>query len=294
MTKATHAQIWFSAMRPKTLAAGFCPIIIGVCLSYALGSLHILSSLLCFTTSLLLQIATNFANDYFDAQKGCDGPQRLGPVRATAAGLVSPQMMKKAMIGCFILAALSGSYLLFRGGMPFVYLGIAAIIAGFLYTGGPYPYGYLGLGDLFVFFFFGPVAVCGTFYLNTLTWSSYVLISSLAPGLLSVAILAVNNLRDVDEDKKNKKRTLAVLFGKTFVKLEYTFCIVAPCFIPVLLFLWRPDFSYSLLSLIVLPLAKGPLSMVWKKEGPILNEALSRSAKCLISYTILYGMSLLL
>jgi len=294
MTNHSTIRIWISAMRPKTLAAGFCPIIIGVCLAQALGTLHILSSILCFLTSLLLQVATNFSNDYFDAQKGCDGPQRVGPIRATAAGLIDAQTMKKAMILCFLLAGLSGSYLLFRGGLPFIYLGVAAIISGLLYTGGPLPYGYIGLGDLFVFFFFGPVAVCGTFYLNSLVWSDYVFIASLAPGLLSVAILAVNNLRDIDEDRQNKKRTLAVLLGKTFIKIEYTFCVITACIIPVLLFFWRPDFIYSLLSIIVLPLAKGPLDMVWKKEGPILNEALSRTAKCLISYTILYAMSLFL
>eukprot|EP01047_Picozoa_sp_COSAG01_P050374 COSAG01_NODE_5089_length_4494_cov_2.160865_4_plen_307_part_00 len=291
--KASRFQIWLSAARPQTLAASFCPIILGLLLANAFVKIHWISAILCLITALFLQIGTNFANDYFDAKRGSDGPNRLGPTRATAAGLIQPTKMKRAFIYCFALAVLSGVYLLFRGGLPFVYLGIAAIISGLLYTGGPLPYGYMGLGDLFVFFFFGPVAVCGTYFLNTLTWSDYVLQASIAPGLLSVAILAVNNLRDVEEDRSNKKRTLAVLLGTGFVKIEYLACVWVAMLMPFYLFFKTQLFSYGMLTLFLAVLAKRPTHLVLNERGPVLNEALERTAKLLISFTILYGVGLL-
>ena len=214
-------SVWLEAARPKTLGAGVAPVIIGGALAWSDGGFHALSVVAALVGSLLIQVGTNFANDYFDFVKGADTEERVGPVRATAAGLVSPATMKRAMIIAFALVFIPGGYILYRGGMPFLAIGLVSIACGVLYTGGPFPLGYLGLGDLFVLIFFGPVATGGTYYLQTHSLDSDILLAGLAPGLFSVAILTVNNLRDMDGDRRAGKKTLAVRFGAAFAKGEY-------------------------------------------------------------------------
>ncbi|MBW1752269.1 MAG: 1,4-dihydroxy-2-naphthoate polyprenyltransferase, partial [Deltaproteobacteria bacterium] len=211
----SNLKIWIDAARPKTLWASVAPVVIGSAMAFESGGLHIMSALSALLGAVLIQIGTNFANDYFDYYTGADSTDRLGPTRVVQAGLVQPTTMKAAFIAVFALAVVPGAYLIWRAGLPLFVIGVLSILCGILYTAGPYPLGYVGLGELFVILFFGPVAVGGTYYVQTLQISVPVIISGLAPGLFSVAILTVNNLRDVKSDHRAGKKTLAVRFGIT-------------------------------------------------------------------------------
>ncbi|RMF56518.1 MAG: 1,4-dihydroxy-2-naphthoate octaprenyltransferase, partial [Calditrichaeota bacterium] len=195
-------KVWLMASRPRTLGAAIAPVLMGLSMAYADMGLHMPSAIATLICALLIQIGTNFANDYYDFVQGADTGERLGPTRATQAGLVTPQAMKKAFIMVFSVAFLIGLYLIWRGGWPIFLIGVLSILFGILYTGGPYPLGYNGLADIFVLIFFGPVAVGGTYYLQTLQINGLVLIAGLAPGLISTALLTVNNLRDVITDRQ--------------------------------------------------------------------------------------------
>jgi 1,4-dihydroxy-2-naphthoate octaprenyltransferase len=217
------------AARPKTLPAAVAPVLLGTAMAYADGGFHAVSALCAFLGALLIQIGANLANDYFDHAKGADTAVRLGPTRVTQAGLIAPGKVLAASVAAFALACVPGLYIVIRGGWPFVVVGLASIACGILYTAGPYPLGYLGLGDLLVLVFFGPVAVAGTYYVQALELSRPIMIAGFGPGLLSVAILTVNNLRDVDQDREAGKKTLPVRFGRTFAKAEYLACFVVAC-----------------------------------------------------------------
>ena len=205
--------------------------------------------------AVLIQIGANFANDVFDFQKGTDREDRLGPTRATQSGLISAEKMKKAMWQTFALAICVGFYLAFIGGWPIVIIGLASIAGGFAYTGGPYPLGYHGFGDVFVFIFFGLIAVPGTYYLQSGTVNALSLYMGVAMGMLSTAILVVNNLRDADTDKLSGKRTLAVRVGKTFSKIQYSIMVLFPFLLP--LYIWREieNELSLLLTFFALPIA---------------------------------------
>ena len=229
--------VWILAARPKTLWASISPVVIGIAMAFGDGGFHAPAALVALACSVLIQVATNFANDLFDYQKGADTEARQGPMRVTQAGLVTPGMMKRGILVVLTLTLLGGLYLIWRGGWPAALIGVLSVTAGLLYTGGPRPLGYLGLGDLFVLIFFGPVAVAGTYYVQALTVNATVIVAGLAPGLLSVAILAVNNLRDADEDRRTGKRTLAVRFGPGFTRAEYIIAVVVACILPLVLYL---------------------------------------------------------
>ncbi|MCP4229209.1 MAG: 1,4-dihydroxy-2-naphthoate octaprenyltransferase, partial [bacterium] len=179
---------------------------------------------------LLIQVATNFVNDYADFKKGTDDNTRIGPLRVTQAGLVTPTQMKRAIGTVFFITTLIGLYLVYRGGWPVVVIGLLSMISGALYTAGPYPLGYHGLGDIFVLIFFGPVALAGTYYVQALSVDWVIITAGFAPGFLSAAILTVNNLRDMEGDKKSGKKTLAVRFGRNFAMNEYFYSLLAACF----------------------------------------------------------------
>ena len=216
--KRSSLDVWIMASRPKTLWAAIAPVIIGTAMAYGEQQGHLLSAILATLAAVFIQIGTNFANDYFDYFKGADEEDRLGPTRVTQAGLVKPETMKRATILVFSLAVLAGSYLMWRGGWPIITIGVLSILFGILYTAGPYPLGYNGLGDIFVLIFFGVVAVGGTYYVQTLEIDYLVILAGLSPGLFSMAILTVNNLRDVKSDFKAGKLTLAVRFGENFAR----------------------------------------------------------------------------
>lgn len=287
-------HIWLEASRPKTLPAAVAPVIMGTAIAYADGKFHLLSFLVALICALLIQIGTNYANDYFDFVKGADVKERTGPRRATAAGLVSPDRMKKAFILVFSVTFILGLILVARGGLPILLIGIFSILFGILYTGGPYPLGYNGLGDIFVLIFFGPVAVGGTYYVQALDITPAVIILGLAPGLISTAILTVNNLRDINTDTKTGKRTLAVRFGKQFAYKEYIISIIAAILIPIY---WAIKTQQHLNVLIILGLLFPGVKLIKKVmslKGPQLNEVLAATGKFLFFYSIIFSFGWIL
>jgi len=284
-------NIWWEAARPKTLPAAAAPVIMGTAMAYNDGFVFLPAALAALIAALLIQIGTNLANDYFDYRKGADNTERLGPTRATQAGLVSPATMKKAFILTFLIAFIIGLYLIFRAGWPILFIGIASILFGILYTGGPYPLGYNGLGDIFVLIFFGPVAVGGTYYVQALELNHVVLLAGLAPGLISTAILTVNNLRDINTDANAGKRTLVVRFGVGFARKEYILSITAACLLPFLLIYLTHENFYSVLTLFVLiPAVPGIKTILGTTHGVALNKVLADTGKMLFVYSIIFSV----
>lgn len=217
----TKTKAWILAARPKTLVAAFVPVAVGTCLAIDAASFKPIPALLCLGFAFLIQIGTNFANDYFDYKKGADTDKRIGPKRAVASGLITPQAMLKGTIYVLALAFLVGLCLLPFGGIPLLVLGLLSLLLAVAYTGGPYPLAYLGLGDIFVVLFFGGVAVVCTQFVQTGIVTNESLITGFSIGLVINNLLVVNNYRDVDEDRQSNKRTLAVRFGRKFSLGQY-------------------------------------------------------------------------
>lgn len=287
---SAFAAVWLQAARPKTLPAAIAPVVIGVCMAGAAGAWHGGVTLVILLAAVLIQIGTNFANDYYDFLKGTDREDRVGPTRATAAGLVAPTQMRNATIGVFGLAAVLGLYLTWIGGWPIVIIGVASIASGVLYTAGPFALGYLGLGELFVLIFFGPVAVGGTYYLLThvLTWP--VLVSGLAPGLLSCAVLVVNNYRDRDTDEVTGKKTLVVRWGACFGRVEYGVTLLGGCLMPVALVGMTSGHVWSLLALGTLVPGVLLVRKLCADPGPeTLNHMLAQTGQVLVLYSVLFS-----
>ncbi len=286
---------WLLAVRPKTLWASVAPVVVGTALAYGDGLHHWPSAFVALVCSVLIQIGTNFANDYFDYQKGADTAERQGPIRLTQAGLVTPQAMKRATVLVFLIACIGALILIMRGGLPVILIGTFCILAGILYTGGPYPYGYHGLGDLICLIFFGPVAVGGTYYVQALEIHPLVVVAGLGPGLLITAILTVNNLRDIEVDQKAGKRTLAVCMGKTFTRWEYAILVFLGASIPLLIYLNTGQRISSLLTLLVIPLAWPAFKTLRARtDGPALNPTLAHTARLPLIYSTLFTVGWLL
>src|SRR6478736_1971940 len=209
------------AARPRTLPAAVAPVLVGTALAQTRGSIDLIAFAAAMLGALFIQVGTNLSNDYSDARRGADTEDRLGPVRVTAGGLVPPKQVLTATYVSFGLAVLCGIYLIAIAGWVILAIGAASILAGVLYTGGPRPYGYEGLGDVFVFLFFGLVAVTGSYYaqVERVTWEAFVL--AVPVGLLASAILVVNNVRDLESDRRAGKRTLAVRLGRERARTLY-------------------------------------------------------------------------
>lgn len=287
----TRLATWVTAARPKTLWAAFAPVLLGTALAFEAGVHHWPSAGVALLGALLIQVGTNFSNDYADFLKGADTGARKGPLRVTQAGLVSAPEMRRATIVVFGLAFLVGLYLVWRGGWPVLLLGIASIISGVLYTTGRYSLAYLGLGDLFVLVFFGPVAVGGTYYVQALSVGWMVLAAGLGPGLLSVAILLANNIRDVEEDRRARKQTLVVRYGRRFGVRLYAFCIAAAALVPALLVLVTGAHAGALAALIILPLAFPNLRKLrTTRDAAALNPLLGATARLLLLYSLLFSL----
>lgn len=270
---------WFLAARPKTWIACMSPVLIGASMAPNI-SWPLFFLTLCF--ALLIQIGTNFANDYFDFVKGADTEERLGPKRAVQQGWISPSSMKKGFCIAFAIAFVVAIPLMAIAGLWSLPIAILAIGFGLLYTGGPKPLGYLGLGEVLVFFFFGPIAVCGTYFLQTGTLHENVLLASIAPGLFSCALLIANNLRDEKTDRKAHKKTLVVRFGSLFGKLEYAFTIFLPFFIPLgLIFFYKAP--VNLLG----PFFLFPIAIHLVKS----EKSLEGTALLFFFYTLLFTLS---
>ena len=282
---------WILAIRPKTLPAAIAPVLIGSAMALGDGLFHATSALMALSAALCIQIGTNLSNDYFDFKKGADTPDRKGPIRVTQAGLIKPRAVLVAAIVFFILAALSSVYLIHRAGIYVLLIAITSIISGVLYTAGPRPLGYLGLGDIFVLIFFGPVAVGGTYFTQALEINWSIIVAGLAPGFLSMAILAVNNLRDIDTDRRAGKLTLAVRFGRSFAMSEYLFCIIAAILIPFAVVLVTDDHQgiaiASLTGFFAIPCVKAAFTHL---DGVGLNRVLGHTGRLLLIYSVLFSL----
>lgn len=277
----------FLASRPKTWVASISPVFIGGSLA---PHLNVPIFILTLLFSLCIQIGTNFANDYFDFIKGADTHLRNGPKRATLEGWVSPKTMLQASLFSFGWALFIAIPLMLIAGLWSFFLAAACVIFGILYTGGPKPLGYLGFGELLVFSFFGPIATCGTYFLQTGHFNFPIFVASLSPGFLSCAILIANNLRDEKSDRAANKMTLIARFGKNFGKIEYALALLLPAFIPPLL-VYAFDAPISLLSTSIIAVVSiAPIKKVFSYRDPLeLISVLQQSAFILFLYTTLFS-----
>lgn len=287
-------QIWFLAARPKTLPAALSPVILGTALAIRDGAFAFGPALAAMVCALLLQIASNYANDYFDHTRGADTPDRRGPARATANGWVTPTQMRNATGLVLGLALLVGLYLVWIGGWPILVAGLAAVLATVAYSGGPLPYGYRGLGDIFVFIFFGLVAVNGTYYLQAETITALSILLSICMGALATAILVVNNLRDLETDRRAGKRTLAVILGARGAQIEYLGLMLIAYLGMVLVWQLGGGSFLLLLPIISMPLALRHIQEIWGNRGPNLNDTLAGTARVGLFYSLLMSAGLLL
>lgn len=282
------------AVRVPTLPAAVVPVLVGTATALADGMVRPWAFLAALLAALFIQIGTNLANDYFDYQKGADTSERLGPTRVTQSGLIAPAVVRKAMLLCFALAALCGLYLVYVGGWPILLIGIFSIASGILYTGGPFPLGYNGLGDIFTFIFFGLIAVVFTDFLHSGALRPLALLASLPVAMLVTAIIVVNNLRDAPTDRKAGKRTLAVIFGERFARMEYALLVLgAYVTLPVVWF-WGGGSPFTLLPWLTMPLALNLLDRVGRQRGRALNAGLGGTARLHMLFGALLALGLLL
>ncbi|UPM42499.1 1,4-dihydroxy-2-naphthoate polyprenyltransferase [Halocatena salina] len=308
MTEVSSTKAWLMAARPQTLPAGASPVIVGTGLALQRDVFSPLPACMALLGALLIQIGTNFANDYYDAMKGADTDDREGFTRVTQSGLIDPESVKRAMYLTFVAAILVGVYLVYVGGAPIVVVGLSSIVAGILYTGGPYPYGYRGLGDLFVFVFFGLVAVTGTYYVQAAatlaaplslglpegTVPPIAVAASLPAAGLSTTILVVNNIRDRETDAATGKRTLAVMLGYRWSRVEFLAMMGLAYVVPIG-FVLSGNSVVVLLPLLTAPLAVALSSTVLTEtSGPALNRALETTGKLLASHSVLFAVGLAL
>lgn len=286
-------RAWILGARPQTLTAALVPVVVGTAVAQRTGPLRVGALVAALLGAVWIQIGTNLANDVFDYEKGADTHERLGPLRVTQAGLLSPTAVRRGMILSFALAMLCGLYLAWVCGPLIVLIGLLSIASGIAYTGGPYPLGYNGLGDLFVFVFFGLVAVCGTAFVGCGRVPLLALGASLPIGALATAILVVNNVRDYATDVRAGKRTLVVRLGRRFGVGEYLALLAVAYVVPLGLWVAGLAGPLCLLPLVTLPLAL-PLyrTLATQTEGAILNRTLANTAKLLLLYGVLFAVGL--
>jgi 1,4-dihydroxy-2-naphthoate octaprenyltransferase len=282
--------VWWLAARPRTLTVAAAPVIVGTAAALADGRARPLPAAAALLASLLIQVGTNFANDLFDCEKGADAPDRIGPQRAVQTGLVSAAGMRAGMLAAFAAAALVGLYLVAVGGWPIAAIGALSIAAGIAYTGGPFPLGYRGLGDVTVFVFFGVVAVCGTYYVQALALPPVVVAASFPVGALATGVLVVNNVRDLETDRRAGKRTLAVRLGRRAGRIEYAALLLFAYALLPALWLWGGTPAGVLLALLTLPWALSLIRTVaTRTDGPGLNNALAGTAQLGLFFAVLLG-----
>jgi 1,4-dihydroxy-2-naphthoate octaprenyltransferase len=288
-------RIWLMASRPRTLPAAVAPVLVGTAFAGFEHVFHPLRFLAALLGALFIQVGTNLSNDYSDARRGADAEDRLGPVRVTAGGLVPPRQVLIATYVSFGLAVLFGVYLIVVAGWVLLVIGAASILAGVAYTGGPKPYGYEGLGEVFVFLFFGIVAVTGSYYVQTthLRWEAFAL--AVPVGLLASGILVVNNIRDVDSDRRAGKRTLAVRLGRERTRVMFAAVVYLAYLLAPVTWVFGPTTAWVLLPWLTLPLAASLIRVVRSRtDGPSLNGALAQSGMLQLSFCLLLSAGLLL
>jgi len=288
-------RLWIIAARPRTLPAAVAPVLVGTALAGTEDVFRPLAFVCALIGSVFIQIGTNLSNDYSDARRGADTEDRLGPVRVTAGGLMPPKQVLVGTYVAFGIAVAAGAYLIAIAGWQLLVVGAASILAGVLYTGGPRPYGYEGLGELFVFLFFGVVAVVGSYYVQTenLHWTAFAL--SVPVGLLVSAILVVNNVRDIETDRRAGKRTLAVRIGRDRARSLFTSMVVFAYVVPVAVWLAGGLSAWLLLVFASLPLVPPLVRTVYtRSDGPSLNRALADTGRLVAVFSLLLAAGELL
>ena len=288
-------RLWAIAARPRTLPAAIAPVLVGTALAGSEGVFRPLAFACALAGSVFIQIGTNLSNDYSDARRGADRDDRLGPLRVTAGGLMPPGRVLAGTYAAFGIAVAAGAYLVALAGWELLAVGAASILAGVLYTGGPRPYGYQGLGEAFVFLFFGVVAVVGSYFVQTeeLRWEAFAL--SVPVGLLAAAVLVVNNIRDIDTDRRAGKRTLAVRLGRGRARGLYVAIVALAFLAPAAIWAAGGLSAWLLLALLAAPLAPALARTVTSSaDGPSLNRALAGTGVLLALFSLLLAAGVLL
>lgn len=286
----TPLHVWWLAIRPKTLGAAIGPVLMGVAMAHTAGVFDGLAAAAAMVGALLLQVAANFANDYFDWKKGADDERRVGPLRVVSAGLVSPASMRVAIVLTLLAVVPIAAFLTWRAGPAFLGIGAAAILFALLYTGGPKPLAYIGLGEVAAFLFFGPIAVAGTYAAQSRHFEWLPAIAGVGPGCLAVALLAVNNLRDREGDARANKRTLAVRFGERFARAEVVVSVVAAAAVPVVLAVATRHWGALAATLASATMIPALGEVLRGGEGHTLNRVLAATGRLIILYGFAFAI----
>ena len=287
-------KCWLIAARLKTLPAAIVPVIVGSAVAANDNKFILLYALIALFCSLLIQIGTNFSNDYYDFVKGADNEKRKGPLRVMVNGLISVKEMKIGIALVFITAFTAGLFLVYTGGLVVLAIGVASILAGLAYTAGPFPLAYNGLGDVFVFMFFGIVGTMGTYFVQAHEFTLLPFLSSIPVGALITNILVVNNYRDIEEDRAAGKFTLSVILGKTFTKFQYILLLLVSFVIPFVLYF---NFNFKLwifLPYLTLPMAITLIKMLYNFNGKELNKMLELTAQFSAIFGLLFSVGILI
>ena len=285
-------SIWLMATRPKTLLASQGPVILGLLLAYEKDqSINLLIAIITLLCALLMQIGTNLVNDYFDHFTGVDSKDRLGPERVTSLGFLAPEKVKRGYQICFALSFFMGCFLMYIGGLPIIIIGVLSLLMAYIYTGGPFPLSHFALGELVAIIFFGPVAVWGTYFLQTMSFDSLPVLIGLGPGFIAGTLMSINNLRDRISDKKSSKKTLAVILGEKRARSLTLFTLLLSGLVPTLTYFLKPN------GFLLLP-AMAPFLFLkeWNyiRKGPInqhLNIVLAKTGQYLFLYCLLFSLS---
>jgi len=287
------ARAWLLAIRPKTLPAAVSPVVLGSALAWHFNGFAPGPAFAALFGALMLQIASNLANDLFDHEKGADQPDRLGPTRVVSSGILTGGEVRVGLGVVLFLALCAGAYLVGVAGPAIAVIGIVSAVSALAYTGGPYPLGYHGLGEVFVFVFFGFVAVAGTAFVELGTVPAMAWFAGVSQGALATNILVVNNLRDIAEDRRAEKRTLAVRFGEGFCVAQYATLLAVAYLMPVLLWARGEVRWFALAPLLTVPLAYRTFLAVRRVRGRELNDILARTAKLMLLFSILFSLGLM-
>jgi 1,4-dihydroxy-2-naphthoate octaprenyltransferase len=288
----SRRRAWLLAARPKTLPAAVAPVVVGTAVALREGGFDVLATLACVAVALLLQVAANFANDAFDFHRGADTAERLGPLRVTAAGLIPSRQVMLATAATLALAMLVGVYLVWLGGWPILAVGLLAVVSAVAYTGGPAPLGYAGLGDVFVFLFFGLVAVAGTAFVQTGELTTLSILAGVPIGCLATAILVINNLRDVETDQRAGKRTLAVRLGPNGAIAEYIVLMTVAFLMPVLLYALGELGLWAFVPWVLIPLTIVMIRGVMEETGRQLNARLAGTARLELLFALFLAVAI--
>ena len=286
-------QAWVLASRPKTLFAAVAPVLLGSALAFSQSKGNLPAALAALFGAICIQIATNLANDYWDAKKGADTADRLGPLRVTASGLLKPRTVFLGMVFFFLLATAAGVFLTLRAGWPVVAIGVASILFGILYTAGPFSLAYLGLGEVFTFLFFGLVATAGTYFVQALSYSPDAVLLGVMPGCYSVVLIALNNLRDRATDQRVNKKTLAVRFGEKFARIEILFFLFVPSIIPLFILQFHGGGWLCAMAAFLSALRVG-VPLVRLRDPRVINDLLPHAGTSSLFLAILVSVFLLM